>query len=512
MIQSHRSGTQEGSSAYAFLRARLRGCSFATAPTPGRSHRRKRETFLQRLEAIGRGKGVPVHGIVTGSRHRNLKDLLKTWDESPKSRRKQILEDFVTVHENCIGTDLEEYYGNGASLLLSRISSWLRLTYTAGYAIAIQLRAIQIFISAGSSTGEGSDESRRTTNFLVDFMQTGCIVAVLEILGLTKTSVGDEDRRVALELLRSVAQKGRKFKRILCMCQALPMIAQCVAKSKSEEIVEGARELVLELGIGNPDHSKDILGTLCNLLSCDNSFAQRMSAQTTRQLLSQKSFCVACGINRERNFDSQAPPIGKSVSILREQQKGADDKSSAVVTMADFLCPLVALLSLQDLEVQYEASELLVFLGNWEELLSTTFELILPYLVNPKPEAMQHTSRFGHANGADGPSDSNSSLPQLCAINLIQRLLKVVDDVNPRIFETILANGTMHGLIGSLLNTREFSVQRSAADALRMLCSIYPRAVEAMGDVAGNEISSKIYSVPRIALVGLCTNLPTLEM
>ena len=41
------------------------------------------------------------------------------------------------------------------------------------------------------------------------------------------------------------------------------MIAQCVAKSKSEEIVEGARELVLELGIGNPDHSKDILGTLC---------------------------------------------------------------------------------------------------------------------------------------------------------------------------------------------------------------------------------------------------------
>ena len=88
--------------------------------------------------------------------------------------------------------------------------------------------------------------------------------------------------------------------------------------------------------------------------------------------------------------------------------------------------------------------------------------------------------------------------------------LKVVDDVNPRIFETILANGTMHGLIGSSKHKRVFSSAVRCGCA-KMLCSIYPRAVEAMGDVAGNEISSKIIqcSLNRLGrlVYEVCANL-----
>ena len=114
---------------------------------------------------------------------------------------------------------------------------------------------------------------------------------------------------------------------------------------------------------------------------------------------------------------------------------------------------------MKDIEVQYEAKKLLVVFGDWEDLLSATFELMLPYFVNPKPEGLERSSRFGH-NGAAGESSqtdgktTSSSLPQMCAIDLSQALFKVVANVNPRIFEEVLMNGTMFGLIGSFLNER----------------------------------------------------------
>ena len=62
---------------------------------------------------------------------------------------------------------------NGASLFLTRITAWLRLTYLLGQNIALQLKAISIFVSASSGN-----------RFLGEFLEVGGILTILEILGI----------------------------------------------------------------------------------------------------------------------------------------------------------------------------------------------------------------------------------------------------------------------------------------------------------------------------------------
>ena len=79
-----------------------------------------------------------------------LSSLLREWDKGSKSVRMQILADFVEQCHSMTGPQLEKALGNGASLLLARISSWLRLSYALGSSAALQLRAISIFVAASS--------------------------------------------------------------------------------------------------------------------------------------------------------------------------------------------------------------------------------------------------------------------------------------------------------------------------------------------------------------------------
>ena len=61
-----------------------------------------------------------------------LSGLLREWDKGGKTVRTQILADFVAQCRLMTGPQLERALGNGASLLLARISSWLRLSYALG--------------------------------------------------------------------------------------------------------------------------------------------------------------------------------------------------------------------------------------------------------------------------------------------------------------------------------------------------------------------------------------------
>ena len=79
-----------------------------------------------------------------------LSALLREWDKGSKKIRMQILADFVVQCRSLTGPQLEKALGNGASLLLARITSWLRLSYALDSSVALQLRAISIFVAASS--------------------------------------------------------------------------------------------------------------------------------------------------------------------------------------------------------------------------------------------------------------------------------------------------------------------------------------------------------------------------
>ena len=58
-----------------------------------------------------------------------IMSLLQEWDKGSKVVRHKILQDFVAQNQNRTGPELEQEFAQAASLFLTRLTAWLRLTY-----------------------------------------------------------------------------------------------------------------------------------------------------------------------------------------------------------------------------------------------------------------------------------------------------------------------------------------------------------------------------------------------
>ncbi|KAJ3281685.1 hypothetical protein HDU79_010575, partial [Rhizoclosmatium sp. JEL0117] len=169
---------------------------------------------------------------------------------------------------------LEREFGNGASLFLTRVTAWLRLTYLLNFNISLQLQAISIFISAASGS-----------RFLAEFLEVGGVLTVLELLGLSQ--VKESDKAEALRLLLHIANAGRKYKEFLCESYGVRTVADCLARSRSEITQDYCQSLLYQLGVGNPKFLMQVYKSLLSLLTSTQSSptAQQMSGQALRMLL-----------------------------------------------------------------------------------------------------------------------------------------------------------------------------------------------------------------------------------
>ena len=137
--------------------------------------------------------------------------LLRTWDGGSRSVRVKILQNFVADCNGMSAPQLERELGNSASLLLARVSSWLRLTYALGQPVALQLRAVRIFV--GASSGQ---------RFLAEYVEVGGLATLVEIIALKQLS--DYDKTETLLLLQAVADAGRHYKEVLCEAGLVPAL------------------------------------------------------------------------------------------------------------------------------------------------------------------------------------------------------------------------------------------------------------------------------------------------
>ena len=125
-----------------------------------------------------RPPSIPVQGVKPSTKvSMNLLQLLRTWDKSSRGTRELVLQSFIEYNSGKTGPELEQEFGNGGSLFLTRLHAWLRLTYLLGHSLSLQLQALSIFVSASSGH-----------RFLAEFMEVGGILTVLEILGLVQAS------------------------------------------------------------------------------------------------------------------------------------------------------------------------------------------------------------------------------------------------------------------------------------------------------------------------------------
>ena len=114
-----------------------------------------------------------------------LQGMLRAWDGGSRGSRMRQLEDFVARCGDMTGPQLEADLESGASLLLARISSWLRLSYALGHSVALQLRAITVFVSASSGQ-----------RFLAEFVEVGGVATIIEIMSLPQ--LPEEDKQCAM--------------------------------------------------------------------------------------------------------------------------------------------------------------------------------------------------------------------------------------------------------------------------------------------------------------------------
>lgn len=70
-----------------------------------------------------------VMPATVGSDTVSVRKVLQLWDHGNKKVRVRILEDFIIANKNKTGPEIENDFAQSASLFLTRLTAWLRMTY-----------------------------------------------------------------------------------------------------------------------------------------------------------------------------------------------------------------------------------------------------------------------------------------------------------------------------------------------------------------------------------------------
>ena len=202
-----------------------------------------------------------------------LNALIKQWDASSKYTRKRILDQFLQEYSSGDRVvDMERELGSSASLFLSRISSWLRITCCKEKeSHQTTLHVISLFITGSPNT-----------RFLLEFLQVGGLATLLQLL---KTTLDERIRQSILKIIRHIGSGGRSFKENICDNHGIEIIVEIAEKASSDQL----RDVLIHLGFGNPNNAERIQKGLIQLLNVETSETKLMATYVSRQLLEKTS-------------------------------------------------------------------------------------------------------------------------------------------------------------------------------------------------------------------------------
>ncbi|XP_039739921.1 armadillo-like helical domain containing protein 1 isoform X1 [Pteropus medius] len=392
-----------------------------------------------------------------------LLSFLQDWDNAGKVARSHILNSFIDTNQGKTAPELEQEFSQGASLFLVRLTTWLRLTYMTGSCLEKLLRAIGIFLSSVNSN-----------RYLIEFLEVGGVLTLLEILGLEK--IKEEDKKESIKLLQVIANSGRKYKELICESYGVRSIAECLAKSKSEETQEEAQVLLDSLVHGNPKYQNQVYKGLIALLPSASPKAQQLSLQTLRT----------------------------AQSIV------GTTHPSIVDCVLNVLCTM-------HLEVQYEAIELIKDLVNYEvciALLQGLVHLLIPSVKTNKlqPKILNGRDLLGLGRRAPGagrdpcltaaPSPDSTvlqhtaNLPVFLQQAAAAKAIGVLARGNTSLAEEMLHLRVVHGLMAAMGNTDHSNSQRQASLTLEYFVQLFPLVEEHVRRSLGEKLYELFLSNP----------------
>ncbi|XP_052258439.1 armadillo-like helical domain containing protein 1 [Dreissena polymorpha] len=364
--------------------------------------------------------------------------LLQEWDKGSKSMRRKILVDFIAQNQNKTGPELEQEFAQAASLFLTRLTAWLRLTYMIGTSLTEQLQAIAIFLSASSGH-----------KFMAEFLEVGGVLTMLEIIGLKQAK--EEDKSEALRNLHYIANAGRKYKELVCESYGIRAIAECLAKSKSEETQDACRNLLLMLAQGNPKFEVQVYKGLIALLPCSSPKAQQMAAQSLRVV----------------------QPIVKTANT----------------SICD---PLLNLLKTLHLEVQFEAIELLKELMDYNEVQDQLLTGLVGLLRPAKEDMIQKPDLL---DDADVPK-MNAPLPVFVQQAAAAKTIGILARESNDLAEKLIQKRVVHNLMYAMGNMDYADSQRQSSISLEYMCRTFPIVDDHVRDAMGENFYDLFMSNP----------------
>ncbi|XP_072863474.1 armadillo-like helical domain containing protein 1 isoform X1 [Chlorocebus sabaeus] len=384
-----------------------------------------------------------------------LLSFLQEWDNAGKVARSHILDKFIETNQGKTAPELEQEFSQGASLFLVRLTTSLRITYVTDSCLEKLLRSIGIFLSAVSSN-----------RYLIEFLEVGGVLTLLEILGLEK--IKEEAKKESVRLLQVIANSGRTYKELICESYGVRSIAEFLAKSKSEETQEEVQVLLDSLVHGNPKYQNQVYKGLIALLPCESPKAQQLSLQTLRT----------------------------AQSIIGTTHPSIVD------------CVL-KVLGTMHLEVQYEAIELIKDLVGYDvrqALLKGLVALLIPSVKETsKLQAKILSGRdllrwgcLGQGRGVScltaAPSSDPSvlqlapSLPMFLQQAAAAKAIGVLARNDMSIAEELLYLHVVHGLMAAMGNMDHSNSQRLASLTLECFVQMFPLVAEHVRKGMGEEL------------------------
>ncbi|XP_009883161.1 PREDICTED: uncharacterized protein C1orf228 homolog [Charadrius vociferus] len=363
---------------------------------------------------------------------RKLMVFLQEWDSAHNVARSRILNDFIKSNDGNTEPELELEFSQGASLFLARLTAWLRMTYMYSTCLDKLLKSIGIFLSAASG--------RR---YLIEFLEIGGVLILLEILGLNHLK--EEDKREAVKLLQLVANAGRKYKELICESYGVRSLAEFLAASNSAEAQEDVQVLLDSLGHGNPKYQNQVYKGLVAVLPCASARAQQLALQTLVVL---------------------QDVVGEAPSIIVE--------------------PVLGVLCSVHLEVQYEA---LMARGLRPALLKGLVALLTP----PRENATTFCRRT-----ARDPATLCLREPALVYIQqaAAAKAIGVLAKESAGVAEELIEMKVVHGLMVAVGNLDHVASQRHASISLEYFVHTFPFVEECVKATLGHTLFRRFMDSP----------------
>ncbi|NXK06321.1 ARMD1 protein, partial [Herpetotheres cachinnans] len=361
---------------------------------------------------------------------RKLMVFLQEWDSAHKVARSHILDNFIKSNDGKTEPELELEFSQGASLFLARLTAWLRMTYTHSTCLDKLLKSIGIFLSAASG--------RR---YLIEFLEIGGVLILLEILGLNHLK--EEDKKESVKLLQLLADAGRKYKELICESYGR---RHFLATSTSAEAQDDVRVLLDSLGRGNPKYQNQVYKGLLAVLPCAPPEAQQLALQM---------------------LGAMQDVVGEAPSLLVEPVLGA-------------LCSV-------HLEVQYKAIQLLKALMA-QEARPALLKGLVALLTAPRKKAVSFCDETATGKGADLRVRSRLCLPGQPGGILAKESAEVAEE--------LIQLKVVHGLMVALGNLDHVASQRHASISLEYFVHMFPFVEECIKKALGHTLFQRFMDSP----------------